>query len=126
MGGRQIAREVVGGWLSESEGVAFIEYASEIGVDSAALATILLMREINHDRLGSLLDREGGSPVHKDRRVSARAKHSGLKERFACHAAKCGVSSDAAAAAVFRAELRERWLGKCIGLHGNQVDSQPD
>lgn len=124
MKGKRFDREIVGGWLSESEGAAFIDYASEIGIDSAALATILLVRELNHDRLGNLPDRLGASLVRKDRRVTARAKHNGFKEQFAKHAAKYALSSDAAAAAVFRAELRERWLGKCIGLDGNQVDSQ--
>lgn len=125
MSGQRGGREIVGGWLSEVEGVAFIEYASAIGIDSAALATILLVRELNHDRLSDLPDRLGDSAVRKDRRVTARAKHSGFRERFALHAAKHDLSSDAAAATLFRAELRERWLGKCIGSNGNQVDSQP-
>lgn len=125
MNGKGLNREIVGGWLSEMEGVVFIEYAAELGIDSAALATILLVRELNHDRLGHLPDRLGDSLVRKERRVTARAKHIGFKERFAKHAAKYALSSDAAAAVVFRAELREKWLGKCIGSNGNQVDSYP-
>ena len=125
MKGKQIRSEIVGGWLYEAEGVAFIEYAAEIGIDSAALAMILLVRELNHDRLENLPDRLGDGQIRKDRRVTARTKHIGFKERFAKHAAKYALSSDAAAAAVFRAELSERWLEKCVGLNGNQVDSRP-
>ena len=123
MGSQQVNREIIGGWLSESEGVEFIAYAADMGIDSAALATILLVRELNHDRLGGLPDRLGDSLVRKDRRVTARAKLIGFKERFAKHAAKYALSSDAAAATVFRAELRERWLEKCVCQTGNQFDS---
>lgn len=123
MTARRVNREIVGGWLSEKEGVEFIEYAAEIGIDSNALATILLVRELNHDRLGTLPERFGDRPVRKERRVSARAKHSGFKERFAEHATRHAMSSDAAAATVFRAELREKWLRECVGMMGNQLDS---
>ncbi len=126
MTSKRSGNEIVGAWLSEKEGVDFIDYAAQIGIDSTALATILLVRELNHDRLtrlsGYLVDR----PVRKERRVSARAKHSGFKERFAEHAMRHGLSSDAAAAAVFRAELREKWLSQCVGLIGNQVDSHEE
>lgn len=117
-------RQVVGGWLTHVEGIAFAEYAYAIGIDEAALATILLVRELNSDRLSSLPERQTSRAVIKQKRVSAGAKQMGLKSRFAKHASKHGLSSDAAAAALFRAELRERWLGKCVGLAGNQVDSQ--
>lgn len=114
---------VIGGWLSEPDGDAFNAYALEIGIDSAALATLLIVRELNQPRMADILASEALTFVRKERRISARTARVELKARFAEHAAKYDASSDGAAAAVFRAELAEKWLGKCVGVLGNQVDS---
>ena len=120
---RTAGMAIIGGWLSEADGTEFIEYASKIGIGASALATLLLVRELNHDRMASIIDRGGKGPVQKDRRITARIKRKELKERFAEHARKYALSSDAAAAAVFRAELSEKWLEKCVSLDGNHIDS---
>ncbi|MBY8332388.1 hypothetical protein [Qipengyuania pacifica] len=109
-------KSVIGGWLSEEEGATFAEYASQIGIDAAALATLLLMKELSEGKLGATRKPVINSPVRKGRRVTARTSRLDLKQRFNNHAAAHGLSSDAAAAAVFRTELQERWLGKCVGL----------
>lgn len=114
----------LGGWLTQAQGIEFESYAAEIGLDLAALATILVVRELNHDRLAALIAQGHAHPPIKDRRVSARTRQAEIKLRFADHARKHRLSPDAAASAVFRAELNERWLGKCLGIFGNQVDSQ--
>ena len=106
----------IGGWLSKEQGIEFEKYSASLGVDLAALATILIVRELNHDRLPSLVELGSRHRTQKGKRVSARTKQVELKERFADHAKKCGLSSDAAASALFRAELAERWLGKCLGI----------
>ncbi|MEC9068126.1 MAG: hypothetical protein VX569_12695 [Pseudomonadota bacterium] len=111
-------KSVIGGWLSEEEGAAFVEYASQIGIDSAALATLLLMRELSEGKLGPTRKGVISSPVRKGRRVTARTSRPDLKKRFHEHAAACGLSSDAAAAALFRKELKEKWLGRCVGIRG--------
>jgi hypothetical protein len=112
------AQAVIGGWLSDAEGGAFVQYAAEIGIDSAALATLLLVRELSEDGLCTIRTDGRITAVQKERRITARTVRHDLKERFRAHAAKHGLSSDAAAAAIFRTELGERWLGKCLGLTG--------
>jgi hypothetical protein len=119
-------RETIGGWLSKADGLAFAEYAAEIGIDLAALATILLVRELNHDRLGVLRPLSDAGHAEKGKRVSVRPKRSDLKEEFGQHALRHNLSPDAATSILFRAELRERWLGKCLGLGGNQIDSRSE
>lgn len=116
----------IGGWLSNSEGQAFAAYAAEIGIDSAALATILINREIQCANLPNLVGAGEKGQVHKGKRITARTKRTELKSLFATHAAKHGLSSDAAAATVFRAELNEKWLEKCLAKRGNQVDSDEE
>jgi hypothetical protein len=106
---------VIGGWLSKADGDAFHAYALEIGIDSAALATLLITRELRQRRMADILDPEALTVVRKERRISARTAQAKLKARFVEHAAMHGISSDGAAAAIFRAELREKWLGKCLG-----------
>lgn len=112
------AKSVIGGWLSEEEGAAFAEYASQIGIDAAALATLLLIKELSEGKLGATRKPVINSPVRKGRRVTARTSRLDLKQRFQDHAAAHGFSSDAAATALFRTELQERWLGRCVGLSG--------
>lgn len=121
--GRRPQKVVIGGWLSEADGDAFHAYALEIGIDSAALATLLIARELGQPRMADILDPATLTVVRKERRISARTAQTELKARFAEHAAMHGISSDGAAAAVFRAELKEKWLGKCVADVGNQVDS---
>lgn len=114
-------RATIGGWLSKPQGKEFEAYAAEIGLDLAALATILIVKELNHDRLAGLVAPKPTSRTDKGRRISARTKQADLKRRFADHAAKHGLSSDAAASVLFRCELSERWLGKCLGLSGEST-----
>lgn len=114
----------IGGWLSREQGIEFEAYSAELGLDMAALATILIVRELNHDKLLGLIDSGTRPRSAKGKRVSARTKQVKLKERFSEHAAKHGLSPDAAAAMLFRAELTEKWLGRCLGFRGNQLDSQ--
>lgn len=113
----------IGGWLSVEEGVEFEAYANTLGIDLAALATILVVRELNCDNL-SRLDSTGPRPrVSKGKRISARTKQADLKERFGLHALQRGIKPDSAASALFRAELSEHWLWTCLGFKGNQLDS---
>lgn len=108
--------DTIGGWLTLQQGFEFTEYATKIGIDQSALATILIVRELSRDRLSSLLLADSGKVPGKGKRVSARTRHADLKARFAVHAAKHGVSADAASATLFRAELSERWLAGVLGI----------
>lgn len=110
-------KAVIGGWLSDEEGESFATYAAEIGIDTSALATLLIAREMSENGLGATRANGRSPPLLKGRRISARTARRDLRDRFRAHAAGFGMSSDSAAAAVFRAELEERWLGKVIGLH---------
>ena len=108
-------RVTIGGWLSSQEGIEFEEYSNNLGVDIAALATILIVRELNCDRLLALAASGSRPRANKGKRISARTKQVHIKERFADHAIRHGLSPDAAATVLFRAELKERWLGTCLG-----------
>jgi len=112
VGGRSV---VIGGWLSEADGAEFADYASSLGIDCSALATLLLVRELAANRLEYMLA-SVSAPYRKEKRVSARSVRLDLKARFSKHAKDNNVSCDAAAAAVFRTELAERWLIRCL-LH---------
>lgn len=114
----------IGGWLSKEEGEQFQAIALAIGVDECALATILVVREL---RVHSLTSRQKEfllAKVTKGKRITARPRRSDLKEQFSAYAYSLGLSNDAAAAAIFRKEISENWLGNVIQNSGNQLDSQ--
>ncbi len=107
-------RITIGGWLSNEDGKKFQDYADLIGLDLAALATLLIVRELNHGRLGALAEKGGSKP--KGKRITAASAKADLKAQFSRHAAQYGLSSDAACSLLFRAEVAERWLSNCLGI----------
>lgn len=107
-------RITIGGWLSKEDGKKFQDYADLVGLDLAALATLLIVRELNHDRLGALAEKGGSNP--KGKRITAASAKPDLKAQFSDHAEQYGLSSDAAASRLFRAELTEGWLSNCLGI----------
>lgn len=122
-GGAKPQKDPIGGWLSVEEGVEFEAYANTLGIDLAALATILVVRELNCDNLSKFDSARPRSRVSKGKRISAHTNLTDLKERFGRHALRHGLRPDPAAAILFRAELSERWLWTCLGFNGNQLDS---
>ena len=117
------SRSTIGGWLTIDQGVEFEKYAATLGLDLSALAIILIVRELNYGRLPSLVESDNAARASKGKRVSGRTNNALIKSRFNEHAKRHGLSPDAAASVLFRAELSEKWLGTCMGLIGNQLDS---
>ena len=111
------SRARIGGWLSVAEGLEFESYATQIGIDHSALATLLIVRELNRDNLSSLATRSGGVCCEKGRRVTASPKGTDWKARFADHARVHSMTPDAAASMIFRFELAEKWLAKELGVN---------
>ncbi|MCP5384764.1 MAG: hypothetical protein H6920_00430 [Sphingomonadaceae bacterium] len=60
----------------------------------------------------------------KEKRITARPTRDELKVQFREYSKSLGSSMDATAAALFRQEIAENWLGNAVGLTGNQVDSR--
>lgn len=114
----------IGGWLTKAEGEKFQALALSVGLDESALATILVVRELNTRSLAVDQSRFISTTVTKEKRITARPKRDELKVQFQGYCRSLGLSMDATAAAVFRKEIAENWLGTTIGATGNQLDSR--
>ncbi|OYW45880.1 MAG: hypothetical protein B7Z08_01395 [Sphingomonadales bacterium 32-68-7] len=117
-------RDAIGAWLSADDGDAYVEYCRGLGLDESALATLLLVREVNAGRLHEL-KALGGLPNFKQKRVTIRPKGSGLREKFLAHAKANGLGLEQAAALVLMAETREKWLEQVL-LGDAEPDTAPD
>ncbi|MEO1969123.1 MAG: hypothetical protein ABGW87_10475 [Sphingomonadaceae bacterium] len=107
----------IGGWLSKADGERFQALALEVGLDESALATILVVRELKVRFLASgCFELTRSKPV-KEKRITARPKRAELKVQFREYSKALGSSMDATAAALFRKEIAENWLGNIIGAH---------
>ena len=113
----------IGGWLARDEGEKFQALACSVGLDESALATILVVRELAIRSLASGPSKFVPRKVVKEKRITARPTRSELKVQFREYAESLGSSMDATAAALFRKEIAENWLGKTIGVNRNQLDS---
>lgn len=102
-------RDAIGAWLSADDGDEYVEYCKGLGLDESALATLLLVREVNAGRLQELKS-QVRLPSTKHKRVTIRPKGSGLREKFMAHAKANGLGMERAAALVLMAETREKWL----------------
>ena len=106
------------GYLTAAERTEFAAYAKEHGLHATALGRLLIIRELKLRRLTRLLSRFGDQPVAGRRKLTVHITDPVLKSAFGNLARKAGVSPSAAAAAVFRAELTERWLSASVGQEG--------
>tara|TARA_B000000460_G_scaffold247097_1_gene221455 strand:- start:730 stop:1203 length:474 start_codon:yes stop_codon:yes gene_type:complete len=113
----------IGGWLTKEEGEKFQALAFAVGLDESALATILVVRELAIGALASDPSMPVARKVRKEKRITARPTRDELKVQFREYSSSLGSSMDATAAALFRKEIAENWLGKTMGLLGNQIDS---
>lgn len=106
----------IGGWLTKAEGEQFQALATRIGLDESALATILVVRELTIRSLAASPSKPDPGKVVKEKRITARPTRIGLKDQFRDYANLLGASMDATAAAIFRKEIAEDWLGNTIGI----------
>lgn len=106
------------GYVTADEAAAFATYAEAMGIDVSALANLLLRREIKLGRLGGM-----SAPIveHRSVKITAHFKGDIAKARFTEHASQFSLRPGPAAARLFRAELEERWLERCLCV--NHFDS---
>ena len=110
------------GYLSFVEAVDFQLHAASGGLDASALANLLIARELNLARLSELRGEFCVDAVHPDRKkIVAHVRDDSTKVSFARAAAEAGLKPSPAAAILFRAELKERWLSHCLKV--DRLDS---
>jgi hypothetical protein len=110
----------IGGYLRPNEREAFDEYVEQFKpLRIGEVATLLVLRELKSARL-ALLPKRYPKPAGKGRkRITARPMDLTLKRAFEEHVARFDLDPDPAAAFIFRAELKERWLERCISLESS-------
>ena len=107
----------IGGNLGPSEFAEFQRYAAELQISESCLANLLIQREMRLRRLGELTNRLDGPVARSERggRVTGHQSNRELKEAFERHARDHGISAGHGATILFRTELEERWLARCVG-----------
>ena len=107
----------IGGNLRPDEFVAFQSYVADLMISESSLANLLIQREMRLRRLDALTQRMKGPVTTKERggRVTGHQAGTELKEAFEQHASEQGLAPGHAATILFRAEIEERWLARCIG-----------
>lgn len=108
--------------MTNDEVAALDAYAKSIEVTRAAVCSLVIQRELQVRRLSraSRLRRTVAGSKEVRRRVTVHVENKELKQAFANHVATLGLGSDEAALALFRKELKERWLFKMFGFSGNR------
>lgn len=107
----------IGGNLRPGELAEFKQYASNLLISESSLANLLIQREVWLRRLGHLMKRFAGPVPASERggRITGHQANGELKEALKRHAKEQGTNLSHAATILFRAELDERWLAKCVG-----------
>lgn len=106
----------IGGYLSEDEHKAFKKYVASLDVSESSLANLLILRELHRKRLPELFSKLASHvPSDQRRRVTAHQRRSEPKAAFETWCNEVGISPGQAASILFRAELNECWLRRCIG-----------
>lgn len=106
--------------LTPTEGADLRTYAEGLELSRRRLCGLLIVRELRLNRIGELSARHPGSGSRRNSsRVTARVSAS-TKASFAKHVKAAIVGSDDAAAAIFRAELEEKWLSNAVSGEGNR------
>lgn len=107
----------IGGNLHPDEFAAFQSYVAGLMISESSLANLLIQREMRLRRVGELAKRLEGPVTTKERggRVTGHQAGAELKEAFEQHASEQGLAPGHAATILFRAELEEGWLARCIG-----------
>lgn len=108
--------------MTPDERDAFHDYALQHGLDSTALANLLIARELQARRLLVLAGRyDASGPLPERAKVVAHTPSAATKSAFTGLAEAAGLKPSRAAAILFRAELHERWLERHVLV--NQFDS---
>ena len=101
----------IGCYLTEEEAEELSKYAAGMQIARPNVCVLLIQLELRRPRLSPL---KAAAPMPivggRTKRVTARIIDPSLKRAFDDHVKACGMKSDAAAAALFRAELEDRRL----------------
>ena len=105
----------IGGYVSKAERGQFKKYAADLQISESAVATLLILRELQLRRLSQLKESYSlGAPANDRARITAHQSNDGLKAAFEARSGEEDMLPDQAASLVFRAELTERWLRHAI------------
>lgn len=105
----------IGGYLTPEEHAEFKRYAAEFHLKESSLANLLIARELCQRRLDQLRHSYlTSAPLKIRSRVTAHQPEGHAKLALEALASSVGISPDQAASVIFRAELTERWLAKCV------------
>lgn len=116
---RQLKDPQIGGNLTQDEARDLKAYAAIFQLTLNQLGFLLVIRELNLERLPDLaVNFTQRVAKARRKRVTTRPKNPFIKIAFVEHAGKHDMGSDEAASIIFRAELSERWLLDCVGSNG--------
>ena len=106
--------------LSPETKARFEQCATKFGLDGSELAKLLIVRERHQKRLKQAGKHQMDEPRRdsRGRRPTVTAHLSSVKEvrDFDAYARQCGLSRNRAAACLFEAEVRERWLERAMSM----------
>lgn len=105
------------GYLLPSECDAFNGYADSMNLNSSAVANLLILRELELQRLSELEHLQRHYPRVECGKIVAHQPQGLTKQAFTAHAKRYGLKPTAAAERLFRAELEEGWLEGCLRQH---------
>ncbi len=111
-------KQAIHGYVCTEIHNGFEAYRREVGLTSgSALLTLLVLREIKVQRLGSAATRarEGSGGVPRDAKVSAYIDAAKFEE-FKALTSGLDRSASECAAALIERELKERWLQAALEL----------
>lgn len=110
----------IGCYMSPADAAKLSAYAADLGVKRPLLVLLLVLRELNCQRLPALRHHYPYESMKKGRgRITARLNERSVKEAFMAHIGKFDMGPDEAAWILFQAELSEKWLEKSL-QNGNQ------
>lgn len=114
------------GYVTSGERSRFGEYAQSLGLDGAALASLLLHRELRVGRLEKLRsDPRISQTAECPEKITIHGVSETTKGKFREHAAAHGLKPSPALAILCRAELKESWLHKAMnGTRSTRIESK--
>lgn len=101
-------------YLPSDDAETFRSYSNSLGIDKSSLANLLIVRELRLNRLGSLSCFRHDQPSASCIKVTAHLSDPAIKDEFSASATRHKLRLGTAAAMIFRAELKERWLERSL------------
>lgn len=116
------SQTAIGSYVLRDEQSALDEYAASLGLSRSKLLGMLIIRELSCRRISSLAPRFLRNLSKKDGVwVAAQFDGDQIGKSFEDYVQRAALLKTAAAGAVFRAELEERWLEGLLSSDGNRI-----